>query len=159
MTQVIKDGVKVTRVSFANGNYFIGDASSAGKFTLPEFNATSREIEPTKSGPNKSDVIKITATERTAGNTRAGTSKNRKLTLTIPAALAFGEYDLKGADGTSFGIQEGQNLPIEPESGTVTLLPSPGNLIKGEINALLETPGSNGETFLYTARFQVLKAG
>lgn len=149
----------IKRSGFAEGNYFIGDAFTGGKFSFEAFNATSRLIDRAKAGLKKLDVVKITAIERTPAPTRAGRSSVRELTLSIPSELAVGEYELKGNDGSSFSFKDANSHVVEASSGTLKILPSTGDVVKGEIKAALDVPGSEGETFVLNARFQVLKAG
>ena len=149
----------IKRSGFAEGNYFIGDAFTGGKFSFEAFNATSRLIDRLKAGLKKLDVVKITAIERTPPRTRAGSTSVRELTISLPIELAIGEYELKGTDGTSFSFKDAEGKVVEASSGTLKILPSEGNVVKGEIKADLDVPGSEGETFALKARFQVLKAG
>ncbi|EJN25927.1 hypothetical protein PMI36_01546 [Pseudomonas sp. GM79] len=149
----------IKRSGFAEGNYFIGDAFTGGKFSFEEFNATSRLIDTLKAGLKKLDVVKITAIERTLPHTRAGHSSVRELTISLPIELAIGKYELKGTDGTSLSFKDTNGHVVEATSGTLEILPSEEDVVKCKIKAYLDVPGSEGETFALNARFQVLKAG
>lgn len=147
----------IKRSGFAEGNYFIADAFTGGKFSFEEFNATSRLIDRLKAGLKKLDVVKITAIERTLPHTRAGHPSVRELTISLPIELAIGKYEFK--DGTSFSFKDAEGKVVEASSGTLEILPSAGDVVKGKIKADLDVPGSEGETFALNASFQVLKAG
>ncbi|OOG10680.1 hypothetical protein [Pseudomonas sp. C9] len=148
----------IKRTSFAEGNYINASAFATEK-DITDFIATSRLIDRVKSGPQKTETVKITAIDRPASKTKAKSLPARELVICIPADFAPGEYPLKSRDDVSFSFKDADDTIYEGISGDIVLEPGVGDSVKGNFKIDLEFPDTDGETFLLKGVFQVLKAG